>query len=209
MEGGSTLLADLPGGPPNNGGQDDKELLFNIINEVYEGDENGGGGGDISEDDFYSDDEEDNNNNNNKNEGRPLPPPPQYRQQQPQYQQPRHAPMRTQLQYPTQQQPLQQQQQQQQLLKPDCIAEFTGQIRDALIVTAIAYVSSTLLFQRAIENILPRLLQNVDGKVSQLSRAIIIGALFYAIKIYICPPDIVSTFVRACSSGNSRFSLFQ
>ena len=186
MAGGSTLLSDLPGGPPDNQGAPDEDVIYDIVDEAYQ---------DASD---QSDSEE-----STQSHIPQLSPQERLGFQVHQPLQP-HAqshlkPPRFQAQTQSQNHPLQ---------KPanantvnGDLGVLTAQIRDALIVVVLVYFSDTGLFHSLVGRFVPAGLKTVDEEtqtvvIHTLAVALVVGGLFYAVKVYIEPPNIILRLVQ-------------
>lgn len=184
------MLSDLPGGPPDNQGVPDEEVIYDIVDEACQTD----GGGDYNTDD---------------SEATGVP---QMTQEQrlglggvrsqfesshlkpPRFQTSGGGHPQTQNRYPTAQQSSSP-------APPRDIEVLTSQIRDALIVSALVYLSNSEMFHSLLGRIVPVNFKTVDEDtqltiVNTLAVSLAIGAVFYLIKVYMEPPNIVLKLVQ-------------
>ena len=208
--GGSTLLSDLPGGPPDNDGYNDNEVLNDIIDTVEKNTEGDGGGtdpnnggrgcSDDDDDEDFSDldqgygqgnrTQNQNQYQNHQGGGQQFPPSSSVQQ----YMSSLHPPLPPRSRrYPSSLK--------KETPSPVEIAEFSLQIRDAIIIASLVYVSNTRPFLSFLDTIVPKFMRTVDDEYNRLPvsdkvKALVVGLIFYLIKIYLNPPNIVASFIH-------------
>lgn len=178
------MLCDLPGGPPNNEGAADEDVIYDIVDEAYQNDE------------LDSDESESANES-------PQQQVPQMSYQERlgfQVQQASQPQTQSHLR-PPRFQPRVQSQTPQRTAVPTDIEVFTSQIRDTLIVAGLVYFSNTEVFHSLLGRLVPLSFKTVDDEtqlviVNTLAVSLAIGGLFYIVKVYTNPPNVILRFIQ-------------